>query len=299
MSCAQKIALLMGGTLSKTEIHDFQHAFTVLTCSLAQTTRPESWLCGNSMCAAGYLLGLRGRSKNAPRGFHQVLQKLWGFQQSFALSSMRFPCRGPIAPSGPDCTVRVGARSGPDCAVGPRLSRAPSTVPSWYRLVLLDTVVRPHPKVELLYGWLGLVGARLHRRTTRAPVGARLHRRGPDCTVGPRSGLDCTVGPRSGPDCAVGPRSGPDCTARSGPIAPSGADQGAIGFIKLQGGILSKTSGEVGGFCKDSGRVWCCLGSRLSLLFFFNLVALFAFRQPLLALLVQNGDHRLFLGPGK
>ena len=38
---AQKIALLMGGTLSKSEITGFQHNFTVLTCSLAQTTRPE------------------------------------------------------------------------------------------------------------------------------------------------------------------------------------------------------------------------------------------------------------------
>ena len=32
---AQKIALLMGGTLSKTEINGFQHTFIVLTCSLA------------------------------------------------------------------------------------------------------------------------------------------------------------------------------------------------------------------------------------------------------------------------
>ena len=49
------------------------------------------------------------------------------------------PGRGPIAPSRPDCTV------------GPRLRhcspmRPLSTVPSWRRLVLLDTVVRPHPK---------------------------------------------------------------------------------------------------------------------------------------------------------
>ena len=69
--------------------------------------------------------------------------------------------------------------------------------------------------------WLGLVGARLHHGTHRAPVGpdcAVGPRSGPDCTVGPRSGPDCTVGPRSGPDCAVGPRSGPDCAVgpRSG-----------------------------------------------------------------------------------
>ena len=104
-------------------------------------------------------------------------------------------------------------------------------------------------------------------------MGARLRhgtigpRSGPDCTVGPRSGPDCTVGPRSGPDCTVGPRSGPAQApiAPSGPdrapIAPSGPDwapivpsgpcQGAIElcFTKLQGGILSKTGGEVGPGC--------------------------------------------------
>ena len=44
------------------------------------------------------------------------------------------PGRGPTRP---DCTV--GVPSGPT-----QLSRAPSSVPSWHRLVLLDTVVRPH-----------------------------------------------------------------------------------------------------------------------------------------------------------
>ena len=34
-------------------------------------------------------------------------------------------------------------------------------------------------------------------------------------------------------------------------------------LIKLEGGILSKTGGEV--FREDSGRVWCCWGYRLSL----------------------------------
>ena len=71
-------------------------------------------------------------------------------------------------------------------------------------------------------------------------MGARLH----DGTIEFRSGLDCTVGPRSGPDCTVGPL--------SAPTAPSGPDQGAIALsllpllIQLEGGILSKTGGEVG-----------------------------------------------------
>ena len=49
------------------------------------------------------------------------------------------------------------------------------------------------------------------------------------------------------PACATGP-SGPG----RGPIAPSGPDQGAIALsllallIKLEGGILNKTGGEVG-----------------------------------------------------
>ena len=81
-----------------------------------------------------------------------------------------------------------------------------------------------------------------------------------------------TTRPRSGPDCTVGPRSGPDGPDRAS-IVPSGLrrapDPGAIALslIKLQGGILSKTGGEVGPevFCEDSGSVWCCWGYLLSL----------------------------------
>ena len=119
------------------------------------------------------------------------------FQQTFTVLSLahllrqrgrccRLHRRGPIAPSGPDrprLRIRV-----PN---GARLSWAPSTVPSWHRLVLLNT-----GKPALSYNMLGL------RRGTIAP------RSGPDCTVGPRSGPNCTVGPRSGSDCTVGPRSG-------------------------------------------------------------------------------------------
>ena len=126
---------------------------------------------------------------------------------SAGLIGARLHRRGPIAPSGPDrprLRIRV--------PIGARLSWAPSTVPSWHRLVLLDT-----GKPALSYNMLGL------RRGTIAP------RSGPDCTVGPRSGPDCTVGPRSGPDCTVGPRSGSDCTVgpRSGPDFTVGPRSGS------------------------------------------------------------------------
>ena len=105
---AQKIALLMGGTLGKTEINVFS---TLSLFSLAQERGPMLALWGTKAARA-----LGQGPKNAPRGFHQVLQKLWGspgerFQQSFALSSTRVTrtvCKvhraqvGPIAPSGPD-----------------------------------------------------------------------------------------------------------------------------------------------------------------------------------------------------
>ena len=129
---AQKIALLMGGTLSKTETN----AFTV----------PKCWLCGKSdHVAAGltvqqstcllsitrWALGsknstrLRGLWSKVAKTLHEVstMQKLWGspeerFQQSFTLSLTRVP-RGRFARftgprSGPDCTaIAVGARSAP------------------------------------------------------------------------------------------------------------------------------------------------------------------------------------------
>ena len=139
------------------------------------------------------LRGLWGKvPKTLHEVFHQVLQKL------SVGARLRLHRRGPIATSGPDDTV--GARSGPDCAVGARLSRALYHL-SWHRLVLLDTVVRPHPEESRR---LGLVRARLHHGTIEPWSGH-------DCAVGPRSGPNCTVGPRSGPDCAVGPRSGRDC----------------------------------------------------------------------------------------
>ena len=131
------------------------HFQCFVTCSLLQAMRPEmlallqirSRCCGTltvqqSKCLALLSITWALGSKNAPRGFHQVLQKLWGspeerFQQSFTLSSTRC-CNmwlglvgarlhhGAIGPwSGPDrapdCTV--GPRSGPDCAVGPRSGR--------------------------------------------------------------------------------------------------------------------------------------------------------------------------------
>ena len=46
---AQKTALLMGGTLSKTEINGFQQTFTVLSLAhLLRQRGPKCWLCGNS-----------------------------------------------------------------------------------------------------------------------------------------------------------------------------------------------------------------------------------------------------------
>ena len=46
---AQKIALLMGGTLSKTEINSFQHTFNVLALAhLLRQRSPKCWLCPKS-----------------------------------------------------------------------------------------------------------------------------------------------------------------------------------------------------------------------------------------------------------
>ena len=139
---AQKIALLMGGTLSKTEINGFQQTFTVLSLAhLLRQRGPKCWLCGKSdHVAAGLTVQQSTRlallsitwwalgSKNSTR-----LRGLWGkvpktlppgspkAMGSFTLSSTRFhedglrgspgPGRGPVAPSGPDCTA--GARSAP------------------------------------------------------------------------------------------------------------------------------------------------------------------------------------------
>ena len=161
---APKIALLPGGTLTKTEINCFQPTFTVLTCSLAQTTRPKCWLCGKSdHVAAGltvqqskclallsitwWALGskarLRGLWGKVPKTLHEVFSRFCksygaalrkGSSKVFHEGSTKkgFVSPGaPIAPSGPDQTP---------------LRQAPSTVPIWRRLVLLDTVVRPHPQ---------------------------------------------------------------------------------------------------------------------------------------------------------
>ena len=138
------------------------HFQCVVTCSLLQAMRPEmlallqirSRCCGTLTAQQSKCLALLSTtwalgSKNAPRGFHHVLQQLWGspeesFQQSFTLSSTRVQ-RGRFAritghrsgdtPSVPDCTV--GARLRRRALIGAGLSRAASTVPSWH--VLLDT----------------------------------------------------------------------------------------------------------------------------------------------------------------
>ena len=114
--------------------------------------------------------------------------------------------QGPIAPSGPD-RARLRRRA-PIGASG----RVNCTKLAWPSFA-------GYKKPALSYNmWLGLVAARLHHGTHRAPVGARLRRRAPihrRALIGPRlhrrAPIECTVGPRSGPDCAVGPRSsGPD-----------------------------------------------------------------------------------------
>ena len=123
------------------------HFQCFVTCSLLQAMRPEmlallqirSRCCGTltlqqSKCLALLRITWALGSKNAPRGFHQVLQKLWGspeerFQQSFTFDegSTRTVCevhrRGPIAPSGPD-RARLRCRA----PIGAGLSRAASTV---------------------------------------------------------------------------------------------------------------------------------------------------------------------------
>ena len=133
------------------------HFHCFVTCSLAQAnvgfvanritslrnsrcSRVNAWHC----CLVGFGFQEFHEAARAMRseGFHQILQKLWGspeerFQQSFTLSSTKENgLRGPIALSGPARLHRLGP-IGPDCAIAPRLSRAPSTVPSWHRLVLL------------------------------------------------------------------------------------------------------------------------------------------------------------------
>ena len=111
VSCARrlkshriKIALLMGGTLSKTEINGFfAHFHCFVTCSLAQAnvgfvanqitslrnsrgSRVNAWHC----CLVGF--GFQEFHEYEVK--HQILQKLWGspeerFQQSFTLSSTK------------------------------------------------------------------------------------------------------------------------------------------------------------------------------------------------------------------
>ena len=141
----------MGGTLSKPEINGFQHTFSVLSLAhLLRQRGPKCWPCGKSDHVAARLTvqqskclpllsillwvprisrGCEGygvRFKNAARGFHQVLQKLWGspfgrvptkFHAEFHEGSTRTVCEVPRARLGPD---RPTPRSGPDSDVGPR-----------------------------------------------------------------------------------------------------------------------------------------------------------------------------------
>ena len=146
---AQKIVLLMGGTLSKTEINGFQHTFIVLSpAHLLRQRGPKCCFFANqitllrdSRCSrvnawhCWVLVGFGfNQFNNAPRGFRQVLQKPWGspeerFQHSFTQfyeGSMRTVCEVHRARSAPIAPSRPGPRQ--------------------LRLVLLDTVVRPHPR---------------------------------------------------------------------------------------------------------------------------------------------------------
>ena len=62
MCQTQKIALLMGGTLSKTEINSFQHTFTVLSLAhLLRQRGSKCWLCGKSDHAAAGLTGQQSK----------------------------------------------------------------------------------------------------------------------------------------------------------------------------------------------------------------------------------------------
>ena len=116
VSCARrlkshrmKIALLMGGTLSKTESMVFSTLSLLcdlLTCSgkcwlvanqitslrNSRCSRVNAWHC----CLVGFGFQKFHEAARAMRseGFHQILQKLWGspeerFQQSFTLSSAK------------------------------------------------------------------------------------------------------------------------------------------------------------------------------------------------------------------
>ena len=60
---AQKIALLMGGTLSKTETNCFQHTCTVLSLAhLLRQRSPKCWLCGKSDHVAARLTVQQSKS---------------------------------------------------------------------------------------------------------------------------------------------------------------------------------------------------------------------------------------------
>ena len=116
--------------------------------------------------------------------------------------------------------------------------------------------------------------ARVAPRDDRGPIAPS----GPDCTVGPRSGLIAPSGPDrapiapSGPDCAVGPRSGRDCAVTRS--------------FALQGGILSNTGGKDGpgrsarilGGCGAVGDI--ARAYLLSKFFFKMLLLLLKRRRP-------------------
>ena len=99
-SRAQKIALLMGGTLSKTEINGFQHCVDLLACS--DNAARNVGFVGNEITL------LRALPTKFNAEFHED-----------GLRGSPGPGRGLIAPSGPD-RVPI-APSGPH--IGARLSQ--------------------------------------------------------------------------------------------------------------------------------------------------------------------------------
>ena len=118
---------------------------------------------------------LRGLRNKIPKALHEVSArfcKSYGADSTLSPQGFHENClQGSPGPVG-----QVGARLRRRGPIGPRLRRrapiGPHQLPSRCRIVLLDTLVRPHPKQSRRSAII---------RDHRALVG-------PDCTVGPRPG---------------------------------------------------------------------------------------------------------------
>ena len=148
-----------------------------------------------------------GLRNTIPEALHEVSTRfcksygaaLRRFQQSSTLSLRGFHENGLRGSPGP--VGQVGARLHRQGPIGPRLRRrapiGPHQLPSRYRLVLLDTLARPHPKQSRRSAiiWVAGVGG--------SPLAPRLHHRAP---IGPRLRCRAPIGPRLCRRAPIGPR---------------------------------------------------------------------------------------------